>query len=1445
MRGARFHPIVEAWLRRTFGGPTPVQSRVWEAFADPRHLLVAAPTGAGKTLAAFLGVIDGLVRQGLDDELPSGVQVVYVSPLKALGNDIRKNLEFPLREIRAGLAAAGLPDVDIRIGVRTGDTSPAARALMRRLPPQILVTTPESLYLMLTSDGGRDILRHAHTVIVDEIHALAGNKRGAHLALSLARLARLAARPLRRIGLSATQQPLPEVARFLVGTACAAALDAHCTIVDEGFVRAWDIGIELPSAPLEAVLSTESANELHDRIAALIQAHRTTLVFVNTRRLAERVARALSERVGADVVTSHHGSMAKEARLDAEQRLKEGRLKALVATASLELGIDIGDVDLVCQIGTTRALATLLQRVGRSGHRLGAVPKGRLFPQTRDELVESAALLDMLARGELDQLRVAGPSLDVLAQQVVAAIACEEFRLAELFELCRSAYCYRSLTHQDFMSVLTMLDEGYAFARGKRSAYVHLDRVNGRVRPRVGARLVAIACGGAIPDTADYDVLVEPSGQFIGTVNEDFAIESLPGSIFQLGNNSWRVLRVESSCVRVADAEGQPPNMPFWLGEAPARSAEVSRAVAGLRGEFAACFEASPPAVRREQSCEWLRARGLDAASTGQIYDYLAGGYLALGAMPTQQTLVLERFFDEAEGMQLVIHSPFGSRLNRAWGLALRKRFCRQFNFELQAAAVEDAIVISLGAVHSFPLDDVWRYLKSGNVREVLTQALLDAPMFAVRWRWVASCALAIQRSRHGRRTPPRLMRMYAEDLVSVVFPDQLACAENLRGSRDIPDHPLVRQAIEDCLEDAMDCRGLEALLGSIERGERRLVTRDLTAPSPFAQAVLNANPYAFLDDAPLEERRTQAVAARRWLDADTARDLGALDSDAVARVRAEAWPNPRNRDELHDALSVLVAVDPGVLATFSGVPGGIDAELAGWFAELVAERRAAALRLPDGASVWVSGDSLGAAALWPNAEVVTGRGSYPPAQGARDVWLRDVVRGWLDVCGAVTAPSLAAQMHLPVADVQQELLRLEASGVVLRGTFDTSEHSGEIEWCERRLLARIHRYTLNRLRAEIEPVSAQDFMRFLVGWQFVAPEARVEGVQATQRVLEMLAGFEAPAGAWENALLPLRVRDYDGTHLDRLTQNGRFSWLRAGGREVRRVANFNRTTPVMFVPRAEALRSLENATEATGNGVLLGHAARCLHDHLGRQGATFFDEIVTGTGLLRSQCEAALGELVASGLATSDSVVGLRALSTPQNRRKPLNGGRRRGVSAAGVEDAGRWSLVPCAESRTQGDEAVIAAHRLLRRYGVVFRKLVERERLPVPWLDVLRELRRQESRGEVRGGRFVAGFSGEQFALPEALSELRQARGNRTGDSMVIVNATDPLNLSGIVTPGVRIPATLQSDLVLFGGEPIAVKVGNEVRLLKHVPADLEVRVRTAFIGHRPGAGARRVRR
>jgi ATP-dependent Lhr-like helicase len=1390
-----FHPAVAAWFTRTFAAPTPAQTAAWPALAAGEHVLVAAPTGSGKTFAAFLTAIDQLVKEGLAGPLPDATRVVYVSPLKALSNDIQRNLEAPLEGIRDELAAMNLPDVEIRAAVRSGDTTQAERAGMRRRAPHILVTTPESFYILLGSMSGRDMLSTCRTVIVDEIHAIAGNKRGAHLALSLERLQACTSGPLVRVGLSATQKPIEEVARFLTGTG-----QANCTIVDTGHVRRRDLALEVPPAPLEAVMSGEVWTQVYDRLAQLVLEHRTTLVFVNTRRLVERVARHLSERLGEENVAAHHGSLSKERRLDAEQRLKRGELKVLLATASLELGIDIGDVDLVCQIGSTRSINAFLQRVGRAGHSVGGISKGRLFPLSRDELVECTALLDAVRRGELDQLSVPENALDVLSQQITAEVAAREWPEDELFALLRRAYPYRNLERADFDACVHMLAEGFSTRRGRRAALLHHDAVNKMLRPRKGARLTALTSGGAIPDNADYRVLLEPESILVGSVNEDFAVESLQGDVFQLGNTSYRILRVERGTVRVEDAHGQPPSIPFWLGEAPGRTQELSSAVSRLRQEFEQRALHEPASL-----LDWLTTTiGIDEAAAVQIVQYLSAGRAALGSLPTLQSVVFERFFDESGGMQLIIHSPYGSRVNRAWGLSLRKRFCRTFNFELQAAATEDHIVLSLTHAHSFELAEAARYLHSNTVRHVLIQALCAAPMFQVRWRWDAGIALALPRFRGGKKIPPQIARMNAEDLLASVFPDQVACAENLPGEIEVPDHPLVKQTIRDCLEEAMDIDAFEALLRGLESGAVQVIARDLTEPSPLALEALNARPYAYLDDAPLEERRTQAVMSRRWLDPTDAADIGKLDPEAIARVREEAWPDAGSAAELHDALMWLTFMTGEECAGNAAWPTLMQ--------ELSAAGRALKVTLDSGVTLWTATER---------------RSLFPPS----DASMVDIVRGRLEGLGPVTAASIADSLGFSTATIDIALAALQAEGFAMRGRY-TSE-ARQDEWCERRLLARIHRYTVKRLRAEIEAVPAKDFLRFLGEWQRVLPAARMQGSDALAAVLAQLEGYEAPAGAWETEIIPSRIAEYDPGWLDEHCRSGRFMWTRLAARaaagasaasDVARRAGASpvRSTPIVLLARrnASAWSSLVGPTDAER----LTSKAQAVADVIKEFGASFFDEIVQHARLLPTEAEDALAELVAVGLVNSDSFAGLRVLLMPRARRSKLSSyaaRHRRSTALFGMADAGRWALVrrpsaPGTDRREQVVEQVVRT--LLRRWGVIFWKLLTREAqwLP-PWREILMCCRRLEARGEVRGGRFVAGFSGEQYATPEAVGLLREMRRKPPTQQYLSVSAADPLNLVGIITPGARLASLSGNRLLYQDGLPLAVYAGGEVKFLE----------------------------
>ncbi|MCQ2042765.1 DEAD/DEAH box helicase [Stutzerimonas kunmingensis] len=1417
----RFHPAVAGWFSRSFPAPTPAQAAAWPLIRAGRSTLVAAPTGSGKTLTAFLAAIDGLVQQGLaEGGLADATRVLYVSPLKALSNDIHINLEEPLAGITAELARLGLPALEIRTAVRTGDTPQAERNAMRKRVPHILVTTPESLYVLLGSASGREMLADVQSVIVDEIHAIAGNKRGSHLALSLERLEALCNRPLVRVGLSATQKPIDAVARFLVG------VERPCEIVDIGHGRARDLALEVPLVPLEAVMSNDAWALVYDRLAALAGEHRTTLVFVNTRRMAERTTRHLAERLGAEVVAAHHGSLAREQRLSAEQKLKRGELRVLVATASLELGIDIGDVELVCQLGSPRSISAFLQRVGRAGHQVAGVSKGRLFPSSRDDLIECAALLDAVRRGELDTLKIPHAPLDVLAQQIVAEVACREWGEDELLQSFRRATPYAALDDATFQALLRMLAEGYTTRHGTRGAYLHRDLATRSLRGRRGGRLTALTSGGTIADNADYAVLLEPQGLNIGTVNEDFAVESLAGDVFQLGNTSYRILKIESGRVRVEDAQGMPPSIPFWLGEAPGRSDELSFAVARLRDEIDRRLAEGAAVGRVDLSpaIDWLTGTlGLTETAARQIVEYLARARSALGALPTQQRLVMERFFDESGGTQLVIHSPYGSRINRAWGLALRKRFCRTFNFELQAAATEDAIILSLSTSHSFPLGEVWRYLHSASAEQVLIQALLDAPLFGVRWRWIATTALALPRMAGGRKVAPQLQRMKSDDLLATVFPDQVACLENIIGEREIPDHPLVRQTLDDCLHEAMDSEGWLALLRRMEGGEVELLARDLPAPSPLAMEILGARPYAFLDDAPLEERRTQAVLARRWSDPESADDLGALDPEAIAAVREEAWPEARSADELHEALTALGCIAEAETAA--------QPQWSEWLAELARGGRATRMQVAHDRVLWLPLERLMLLrAVYPQAPFqphLQAPGGYDQSIEEEAV-LVELIRARLSGFGPLPVALIARPLALPASAVAAALVRLESQGYVMRGRF--SAGAVEEEWCERHLLARIHRYTVKRLRREIEPVERVDFMRFLADWQHLSATTRMQGREALATVVEQLEGFQAAAAAWEADLLPARLKDYGGTWLDELCRSGRIVWTRLAGR-LRASGGPVRGTPIVLLPRRQLPTWYALASDAPAPE--LSSRAQRVFECLNAQGALFFDELQHDAHLLRSELEDALGELVAVGLVNADSFAGLRALLAPASKRSRTARRSRGGAFIGGMDDAGRWALVRKSgageeEARTPAFDAEALEHIarvLLRRYGVVCWRLLAREAdwLP-PWRDLLRVYHRLEARGEIRGGRFVAAVAGEQFALPEALGLLREVRKRPLTGEMLAVSAVDPFNQLGTLLPGSRVPALAANRILLRDGLPVAVLAAGKPQWLVELDEDAQ---------------------
>ena len=1415
-----FHPVVKAWFEGRFEGPTGAQAQGWESIAQGKHTLISAPTGSGKTLAAFLKCIDDLIWEGLDSGLEDVTQIVYVSPLKALSNDIERNLAGPLAEITAKAEEMGIAAPEIRVGLRTGDTKASQRQSMAKRPPHILITTPESLYILLTSKSGRQGLRGVKTLIVDEIHAVADDKRGSHLSLSMERLCALAEGPVTRIGLSATQRPIEEVARFLVGNAhIDEKRNPDCLIVNAGHARKIDLAIEMPGSELGPIASHELWAETLDRVVELAEGHETTLVFVNTRRLVERVAHQLTERLGEEAIAAHHGSMSRERRFQTEQALKTGKTKICVATASLELGIDVGLVDLVCQIGSPRSIGLLMQRVGRSGHTIKGTPKGRMFPLTRDELVECIALARAVRRQNLDTLSIPSWPLDVLAQQIVAGCVAEEWDEDELFEVVRRAYPYRDLPRKKYDEVVKMLAEGVAPREGRRTAHLHRDGVGGKLKGRRGARIPALTSGGAIPDTADYDVVADPEGVFVGTVNEDFAIESMAGDIFLLGNTPWRIRRVESGRVRVEDAQGLPPSIPFWLGEAPGRTWELSEEITELRNGIEERLGDNGKAEG------WVTEEsGVGGEAARQVVEYLDEGRRVLGGVPSGNKIFAERFFDESGGTQVVIHSPLGARVNRAWGMALRKQICRSFDFELQAAATDDGINFSLGPNLSFPLEELFSYLSTKNVEKVLTQAALQAPLFQTRWRWNATRALAIIKFSGGKKVPAPLVRMRSDDLLASVFPAQVQCQDNApTADIEVPDHPLVFETVRDCLTEAMDLEGLTRLLGDIERGAVEVFARDTPQPSVFSHQILNAMPYAFLDDAPLEERRSRAVSLRRALPEDS-RDLASLDPEAIAAAAEDAWPPARDADEMHDLLLSVGLISDGEIAVrYGNGDGGV---VTGWLEGLLESGRVTTFRRADGSRAWVAVETVREVMpAYPEAELHP----IPPERFLSDTDADPgesavrLVRGRTEVSGPQTAEEIGEMLALPEGTVKAALAQLESEGQVLRGSFRPGL-TGE-EYCDRRILARIHRATVSRLRREIEPVSESVFMRFLLRWQHVEPDRMLSGESGLIEVIEQLQGFEAAAGAWEPHLLKARVAGYEPSMLDDLCFGGEVMWGRmiqhrhTPDQPISKVG-LTRNGPITLGLR-ENLDWLLDPTPEDDQG--LGGAARDILNVLTKRGASFQSDIAKLSKRLPSEVKDGLWQLVAAGRATADGFTPLRHVNNgpPPSMRRSTRLRRR----ARNRPSTTRWSLLqPLGDGETSVTER---AFQLLRRYGVVFYEMLAREPMAPPWRELVRIYRQAEAQGKIRGGRFISGHVGEQFALPEAIEMLRSTRKQEGSGRYVQVSACDPMNLVGIISPGARVPAAMGNLVVYQNGVAVASVEGGRLNERSALPRSAKLEV------------------
>jgi ATP-dependent Lhr-like helicase len=1662
------HPIVQEWFLAKFGSATEPQIAGWPAILRGDPTLISAPTGSGKTLAAFLVCIDKLLRAAIEGRLAAHTHVVYISPLKALSNDVQKNLDGPLAEIQQLAMQRGHLCPEIRTAVRTGDTLTKHRLSMLKHPPHILVTTPESLYILLTAGKSRLNLTRVQTVIVDEIHAIAGNKRGAHLALSLERLDALVcgenhlspgafltglAKPPQRIGLSATQNPIELVANFLTGSA---PNRKPATIIQVGQRRTLDLAIEVPSAELTSITSTAMWTEIYDKLAALAEQHRSTLVFVNTRRLVEKLSFELSERLGPtlgpDAVAAHHGSLSRALRLDAEQRLKSGQCRILIATASLELGIDIGSIDLVCQIATTRAVGVAMQRVGRAGHWRGAIPKGRFFAATRDDLLEQAALLRKMVAGELDQLQVPEQPVDVLMQQIVAAVGAESWSEDALFHVLRRAYPYRNLTREHYAELLALLHNGIENSRGRYGAYLLRDRVQGHLHARRGARSIAISNGGAIPDTSIFAVMLQPENVQIATLDEHFAVESSPGDVILLGNTSWRIQRVDpKGKVLVEDAHGAPPSIPFWEGEAPQRTSVLSDAVSDLRSEidhrtrnlspqhlsgsgftgleagfsplsetpndagFSPGLHGEDPQAALHNTIAFLKRECFlcDSAAL-QLITYIVSGRAVLGAVPTKTAIIAERFFDEGGGQQLILHAPFGGRINKAWGLALRKRFCRGFNFELQAAATDNGINISLAEQHSFPLADVFHFLTTLTARELLEQASIPSPLFKNRWRWAAGRSLQLLRMQKGKRVAPQIQRTRSDDLLASVFPHASACPETMTGDIEIPDHPLVREVMKDTLTEAMDIEGLLEILEGISSGAIRTLAIDTPVPSVFAHELINAMPYAFLDPEDAAARRARAVSTRGNVPSRLPEAPGRLDPAAIATVRTQLWPDLRDEHELHDLLLQVIALPLHFLDTL-GAPGPDSRtrdrnSTQHWplfFDRLAQQGRAHLITLEEDPTqqrsplqAWIATERLAeATTLWPtliahpsdaviqsaakdlsisSAAATTPADPKPPPTSRATATLT-LTQGWLQLLGPTTSANLAALTHLLPTNILQALLTMEMQGLAMRGIFEhpapLEDQPHAIEWCERRILQRIHRLTLGTLRRQVEPITPAVFMRWLLDWHHLAPQTQLTGEEGVLAAIEQLEGFEAPAIEWERTLLPARIANYDPRWLDNLCLAGVLAWGRisphpawsatalkgtsfsppggsrglqapelsakdkgalapegkAGARRVipttaapigeqpavargpRRVIPTT-AAPITFYLR-ESSEWLHHAlaSKSVDEAILtqsLSPEAQTLRALLTTHGAAFTADLQRLSNLTKFQTTTALWELATAGLASADGFDQLRAMMDPRRKsvgrlegnpaQTPATSLRKR---AAARTTAGRWSLLsgalpllsapsttpgapgpdsrtwdsqdaqspvqsavesarattpgapgpdsrtrasqaaqaatqvaaigavesarattpgaPGPDSRTRASQAAQAATQvaaiahakrtdaaldahariLLCRYGVLFRELLARESNAPSWRDLLPILRRLEARGEIRGGRFVSGPFGEQYALPEAVDSLCTARNQhaaRAGahspgnaEPPISVAAADPLNLAGILVPGDRIPA------------------------------------------------------
>jgi len=1484
-----FHPAVRAWFAERFGDPSPAQTLGWPVIAGcdspPGHdVLLCAPTGSGKTLAAFMWAIDRLFRDAERGELGDRVSVLYVSPLKALANDIRVNLEEPLAGIRQmahRVAAAERhsdevkPILEVRAGVRTGDTSANERSAMLRRPPHILVTTPESLFILLTSPRFRQSLSAVRYVILDELHALASNKRGAHLMLTLERLERMvratgASRPA-RIGLSATLNPIERLAGFLAGSetdADGARRPRPVKVVraqgSDDRARAMDLQVIAPGPDLGALATHQHWEAMYDAVAALVREHRTTLVFTLSRRWAERIALNLQKRLGNDAVLAHHGSLARAERVAAEQRLKRGELRALVATASLELGIDVGAVELVCQIDTPKSISAAIQRIGRSGHQLDATPKGRLFALTLDDLLECAAAVRAIRHGRLDEVEIPAGCLDVAAQQIVA-IAAEEDEIgeADLLRLLRGAYNFAEF---DRASLAHLLDQMAAElpARIQGAApKIFYDRIGARVRARRGARMAAITSGGTIPESGNLDVVIESQGRKIGDVEEDFAQESSRGDIFALGSMPWRVLGISRNRFLVEPAPGMAPSLPFWQTEAAGRSPALSSEVSELRGEI---FERIARGDEAAAAAFLSAECAMDDRAARQAIDYVRRGQGALGAIPNQRTIVVERFFDGLGGTQVVIHSPFGMRVNRGLGLAIRKRLCQSFDFEIQASAIDDAVLLALNARHSFPLESLMAMISSRSVRHVLGQALLAAPMFEVRMRHVATRALAVMRSSRGRKVPAWIQRLRAQELAAAIFPGREACQENRPPDVELPEHFIATETMHECLTESTDIGRIEELLRAIEQGATRVVTVDAIAPSVFAHRILLAWDYSFLDDGERANRRSRTVSLNRAMAEDVLRteDLSAmLAADAVESVEAEVSGRAmarraRDRDELYQMIRAHGALATSVLE--ERVAGEANAVLSA----LEGEGRVVRVRFSSGAAeMLIAGEDVALfGAAYPDALFERHAEAQPPVESSlpaleADDAEREIVRRAMATSGPVEIAELAERLKMAPATLEKHLLALEAKGLIFRGHFTPrrpalgatrgravtagAATASPEQWCDRYNLEKIHRLTLNRLRAETEPCADHDYAAFRLRWNHVGGAGIAADQSGVAAVLEQLSGVALSPELWERAILPARIPGYRPEWLDLLCLGGEVVWAAVPGED----AADEVPARITFLRRRRAGAARFNEAAADDAAAeFTDRDERRVFLALAAGGAQYLDQLAERAGMAERTVLAALWRLAAAGRVSNDSFAPLRLLwAAPEAVRAMAPGAHRRARHDAALRArlrssvTGRWSAlgtgtaaqaaapVPstgsggaggiagsapsgageaCASARvSERDLARERAETLLNRNGIVTREMLGLESEPMAWHEISFALRRMEYAGSIRRGYFVRGLSGEQYALPAALEMLAASRNlNPAREHPIALSAADPANPYGAVLPGCGVAREAGNFVVLRAG-------------------------------------------